>query len=232
MAKRLLIIDDDVVFTKLLKLLLEKTGYEVATVTSGLEGLQWAYSWDPDLVILDITMPGMDGWAVSQRLRDISDVPILMLTAISGTENVVHGLRLGVDDYVAKPFSDEELLRRIAAILRRASPQSSKRKVEILDGGRFVFDPEQRQVIVNERVVNLTPKEFRLLACLIRSAGRTLPHELLLKEVWGPGHTRANSSYLKQYICCLRRKIEEDPANPRYILTEWGAGYRFHTGKT
>jgi two-component system KDP operon response regulator KdpE len=232
MARRLLVIDDDVVFSRLLKLLLEKTGYKVVVANSGPEGLQQAFSWNPDLVILDIMMPEMNGWRVAQRLRDISDVPIIILTVADDEEDVVRGLRLGADDYIVKPScKKEELLARIEAVLRRMGPPDDERKVEILDEGRFIFDPDRRQVSVNGRVVDLTPTEFNLLACLIHSADRVLSHESLLKEVWGTKHTKSAAS-LKQYIRYLRQKIEEDPANPRYIVTEWGFGYKFHTGKT
>lgn len=233
-ARRLLVIDDDVAFTAVLKIFLEQKDFEVAVANTGVDGLRLAYSWDPDLIILDVMMPELNGWQVSEQLNGASSAPIIMLTAVSSTEGAIRGFQVGVDDYLAKPFNTGELLARINAILRRREPrrgEAGNAEILILDAGRFVFDREQKQVRVNGRQVNLSPTEFKLLSCLIENADRFVPHDQLIKEVWRTKPAKPTSASLKQYISYLRHDIEEDPANPKYILTYWGVGYMFCTGK-
>ncbi|MCD6555473.1 MAG: DNA-binding response regulator [Chloroflexi bacterium] len=226
---KILIIDDDEKLSRLVQLFLSQHGYEVHTASSGLQGLQLAYDLHPDLVVLDIMMPGMDGWVVCSRLRDVSDVPIIMLTAKDGERNVVEGLESGADDYVVKPFSMAELLARIRALLRRSSQSSRVEEMKVFGNGEFVVNFSKREVIVRGQPVNLTPTEFELLACLVKNEGRVLPHKMLLQQVWGDEYV-GETQYLKLYIRYLRQKVERDASNPEYILTEWGVGYRFEGG--
>jgi len=223
---KVLVIDDDVALTRVIQLGLEQEGYEVIVADSGIEGLRQAYDAHPDLVILDVMMPGLDGWKTCQRLREISDVPIIMLTAKDGEVDVIKGLELGADDYITKPFSTEELVARMRALLRRARLPSSPHRPTVYTDGELVVDFSKHRVMVRGKRVNLTPTEFRLLSCLVRNAGRVIPHETLLAQVWGPEYI-GEIQYLKLYIRYLRQKIEKDPSKPQYILTEWGIGYYF-----
>ncbi|HIC94939.1 MAG TPA: response regulator transcription factor [Anaerolineae bacterium] len=227
MKERILIIDDDPNLVKVLQLILEKEGYEVVCATDGAEGLQQAYKTQPDLVISDITMPKMDGWEVCRRLRETSDVPIIMLTAKVGETNAVKSLELGADDYITKPFSIGELMAKVKAHLRRAN-SSSSREPPVFALGDLVVDFARQKVTVRGKAVNLTPREFRLLSCLVRNRGRVLPYTTILAQVWGPEYADGDGlDYLRLYIRYLRQKIEEDPSKPRYILTEWNKGYYF-----
>ena len=222
----ILIIDDDQDLAKIVQLSLDREGYQTVIATSGLEGLQEAYRVQPDLVILDIMMPGMDGWEVCRRLVEISNVPILMLTAKGTEADIIKGLQIGADDYLTKPFSVAELIARVQALLRRAGSQSQTDKPPILSIGNLTIDLNRRLVMRDGELVELTPTEFKLLECLVTHRNRVLPHRFLLTEVWGPEYID-ETSYLKLYVRYLRRKLEEDPANPQLIVTEWGIGYRF-----
>lgn len=222
----ILIIDDDQDLARIVQLSLEREGYQTAIATSGLAGLQEAYRLQPDLFILDIMMPGMDGWEVCRRLREMSNVPILMLTAKGTEADIVRGLQIGADDYLTKPFSVAELIARIQALLRRAGPQSQTDRPSLLAIGNLTIDLSRRLVLRDGQLVDLTPTEFKLLECFVTHKNRVLPHKFLLTEVWGPEYID-ETSYLKLYVRYLRRKLEEDPADPRLIVTEWGVGYRF-----
>ena len=222
---RVLIIEDDVAMNNMLALNLEKQGFEVSSVTRGREGLKAAYEKRPDAVILDIMMPGMDGYQVCERLRDISDVPIIMLTAKVEEKDELKGFALGADDYVTKPFSLKVLTARIRAALRRAESGSETRDA-VYEDGTLRIDLDRRQVFRNAESVDLTPTEFRLLACLVRNKGRVVSHEELQEEVWGPGYTNATDC-LSVYVRYLRKKLEDDPGDPQYILNRWGTGYWF-----
>jgi two-component system KDP operon response regulator KdpE len=222
----ILIVDDDQDLARIVQLSLEREGYQTVIASSGLEGLQEAYRIQPDLVILDIMMPGMDGWEVCRRLGEISNVPILMLTAKGTEADIVKGLQIGADDYLTKPFSVAELIARIQALLRRASSQSQTDKPSVISIGNLTIDLSRRLVMQNGELVDLTPTEFKLLECFVTHRDRVLPHQFLLREVWGPEYID-ETSYLKLYVRYLRRKLEEDPANPQLIVTEWGVGYRF-----
>ena len=225
MKETILIIDDDAALAKIVQINLEREGYRTVVASSGVEGLQKAYSNQPNLVILDIMMPGMDGWITCRRLREISDVPIIMLTARGMEADVVKGLELGADDYIVKPFGTKVLLARIHALLRRTDASATK-KPPIYSDGELTVDFVKRVVTVRSERVDLTPTEFKLLSNFVQNEGRVLPHSYLLTQVWGPEYVD-EVNYLKLYVRYLRQKIEKDPSNPEYILTEWGVGYRF-----
>jgi DNA-binding response OmpR family regulator len=222
----ILIIDDDADLARIVQLSLDREGYQTVIATSGLEGLQEAYRVQPNLVILDIMMPGMDGWEVCRRLVEISNVPILMLTAKGTEADIVKGLQLGADDYLTKPFSVAELVARVQALLRRAASQSQTDRSSIFSIGNLTIDLNRRLVMRDGELVDLTPTEFKLLECFVTHRDRVLPHRFLLTEVWGPEYID-ETNYLKLYVRYLRRKLEEDPADPQLIVTEWGIGYRF-----
>ncbi len=225
MAEKILVIDDEPVTVDLITLLLERRGYEVVGATRAEEGLRKAYRTHPDLVLLDIMMPDMDGWEVCRRLRELSDVPIVFLTARDDVRDVVKGLEMGADDYIVKPYDNDELVARIRAHLRRA-PKPSVAEELVFDSGNFRINFISREVRVRGNPVHLTPKEFNLLGVLARNAGRVITRTELVKEAWGPEYTDAIDS-LKLYIHYLRQKIEQDPQHPVYILTSRGVGYRF-----
>jgi two-component system KDP operon response regulator KdpE len=212
----------------MLQLQLEQRNYRVVVASNGRDGLQKAYQVRPDLVILDIMMPGMDGWEVCRRLRELSNLPIVMLTARSLKGDVVKGLEAGADDYLTKPFSAAELDARIQAVLRRSNNKngSNNSRSSFYSNGYLSIDFDRRIVTVHGKRVDLTPTEFKLLSCLVRNEGRVLPHRYLLTEVWGPEYAD-EVDYVKLYIRYLRLKLEENPSDPAYILTEWGVGYRF-----
>ncbi len=221
----LLIIEDDITLSRLLASHLQSLGYTALTAASGPEGLRLAQEAKPDLVILDVMMPTMDGWEVCRRLRAASDVPILMLTAKGAQEDVIQGLELGADDYIKKPFDLRELELRIEAILRRGGSARGD-ETGVYDDGVLRIDLERRFVTRQGQPVHLTPTEFRLLAYLLRRRGRVVPHVELLTEVWGPEYAE-DTANLSVYVRYLREKLEEVPGEPRYICTEWGVGYRF-----
>ncbi len=221
--RNLLIIDDDAVLAELLAEHLEMAGYAVALAANGREGLRLANEIEPDLVVLDVMMPGMDGWEVCQRLRQGKSAPIIMLTAKGQEVDKLRGFHLGVDDYVTKPFSFAELTARIGAVLARARHDGPPGRQFISDD--LAVDFEQRRVTLNGQPVELTPTERRLLAFLARRPHRTVPTEQLLAEVWGPEYA-GEVKHVKHYIWSLRQKLEADPGDPKHILTERGFGYR------
>ncbi len=222
----ILIIDDDPDLARIVQLSLNREGYQTVVATSGLEGLQEAYRVQPNLVILDIMMPGMDGWEVCRRLVEMSNVPILMLTAKGTEADIVKGLQIGADDYLTKPFSVAELIARVQALLRRAGSPSRTDKSSILSIGNLTIDLGRRLVMRDGKPIDLTPTEFKLLECFVTHRDRVLPHRFLLTEVWGPEYID-ETNYLKLYVRYLRRKLEENPSDPQLIVTEWGVGYRF-----
>lgn len=225
MTETILIIDDDKTLIDLLGQALGKAGYEIVSATNGIDGLQVLYKHRVDLVILDVMMPRMDGWETCSRIRDLSDVPVIMLTAKDEEADALKGFQCGVDDYVTKPFSFAELTARVKAVLQRArrTPADKQRKVYVFD--ELVVDADNSQVIVRGKPVSLTPTEFQLLLTLAENAGRILSHEQLLSQVWGPEYV-GEPGYVKRYIWYLRQKIEEDPSAPEYIITERGFGYK------
>ena len=213
MSTSVLIVDDDKLLCDALQLMLAKLGFEVETANGAIAGLRKAYAFKPDVILLDVMMPDMDGWQTCQRFTEMSDVPIIMLTALDSQENVVKGLDLGADDYIVKPAVADELAARIRAVLRRVSRSTAP-------------EGNNGQIRVNNERVDLTPTEFRLLSVLARYKGRVLPHEFLLTEVWGPEYV-GEIDYLRLYISYLRRKLEKDKSKPSLIHNEWGIGYRF-----
>jgi two-component system KDP operon response regulator KdpE len=225
MGEKILIIDDEDTTVDLLSILLAHKGFEVIKAYRAEEGLRKAYRTHPDLVLLDIMMPDMDGWEVCRRLRELSDMPIVFLTARTEIKDVVKGLEMGADDYIVKPHDNEELIARIRAHLRRV-PKNSFSEEMIFDGGRFRVNFLNREVVVDGEQRHLTPKEFGLLSVLVRNAGRVVTRSDLVTEAWGPEYSDAIDS-LKLYIHYLRKKIENDPTRPKYILTSRGVGYRF-----
>ncbi len=218
---RILLIDDDETLLGLLAEHLRTADYVTLTANGGLEGLQLAAEKAPDLVILDVMMPAMDGWKVCQRLREISSVPIIMLTAKGEEYDKLRGFHLGVDDFVTKPFSFAELTARVGAVLSRAPIEISNR----VTSSELTIDFDQRRVTVAGEVVDLTPTEYRLLETLARNANHTLPTESLLRDVWGPQYA-GETKHVKHYVWTLRKKIEADAGDPKHILTDRGFGYR------
>ncbi|MCC6614660.1 MAG: response regulator transcription factor [Anaerolineae bacterium] len=225
MAEKILVIDDEDTTVQLIALLLERRGYEVVKAYSAEDGLRKAYRHQPDLVLLDVMMPDMDGWEVCRRLRDMSDMPIIFLTAKDETADVVRGLELGADDYIAKPYDNDELVARVKAHLRRAPKQNLSEELAF-NNGEFRINFMNREVRVRSELKHLTPKEFSLLSVLVRNAGRVVPRQELVTEAWGEEYGDAIDS-LKLYIHYLRQKVEHDPERPDYILTSRGVGYRF-----
>jgi DNA-binding response OmpR family regulator len=230
MRHSILVIDDDQDYTRLLKTLLEMRDYEVTVARGGREGLYKASASPPDLVLLDIMMADISGWEVCRRLREVSDVPIMILTACATTpDDIAEGLRIGADGYLTKPFSNEELVARIEAILRRSSSAQQRRSVpSYVRRGDLIVDFAHNIARVRGKEVDLSPIEYRLLSCLVRNEGRILSHRYLLQHVWGPEYTD-HVDYVKVYVHYLRCKIEDDPSDPVYIKTRWGVGYEFTT---
>jgi two-component system KDP operon response regulator KdpE len=231
MTDTVLLIEDDVVLSETLRLMLTKKGFNVEVAGDAISGLQKAYASKPDVILLDIMLPGMDGWQACTRFREMSDVPIIMLTAVGSDENVVKGLDMGADDYIIKPVTADELTARIRALLRRVartdtSSRSNRSRGQILKCDYLVIDFDKHEVTVDGERIDLSPTEFRLLSVLARHKGRMLPHEFLLNEVWGPEY-RGDIDYLRLYISYLRRKIEKNVSKPSLIHNEWGVGYRF-----
>jgi DNA-binding response OmpR family regulator len=222
--KLILMIDDDETLLELLSEHIKSANYRVSTASNGQEGLKIASEQKPDLVVLDVMMPGMDGWEVCQRLRDSSDAPIIMLTAKGNEIDKLRGFNLGVDDYVTKPFSFAELVARIRAVLARSSG-ISKPGAQVVSG-TLEIDLSQKRVCISGQTVDLSPTEYRLLEALARHPGRTVPSEQLLDEVWGAEYA-GELDHVKHYIWALRKKLERDPGDPQHILTERGFGYRF-----
>jgi len=227
--KKVLVIDDDPVFLRLVEQVLTQKGYDVLKASNGQEALRLLFDQRPDLVILDVVMPRMDGWQTCSRIRDISDIPIIILTGKRRTEeDIVRGLDYGADDYLLKPVGNRELVARVRAALRRAelSPSADAKKEITYSDGFLTVDVAERKVIVNGERVKLTPREFRLFALLVENGGRILTHKQILEKVWGWEYID-DLDYVRIYISHLRQKIEPAPVLPRYIITEPGVGYYF-----
>ena len=231
MAKKILIVDDDPAMVRLLAQVLTRKGYEVLESGNGQDALRLLYKDKPDLVLLDVVMPVMDGWQTCSRIRDVSAaIPIIMLTGRRKTEeDVVRGLDYGADDYLIKPVGNKELTARVQAMLRRAELPSyieDESKDANFGDDYLTVNITQRKVTVNGKRVKLTPIEFRLLALLLQNTGRILTHQQLLEKVWGWEYVD-DLDYVRIYIAHLRRKIEPDTTLPKYIITEPGVGYHF-----
>ncbi|MBI5031217.1 MAG: response regulator transcription factor [Chloroflexi bacterium] len=229
MSKTILIADDDSTIRDVLEQYLRRDGFTVLTATNGQAALQTARSEKPDLVVLDLMMPEMDGWEACRQLRAESTLPILMLTARGEEYERILGLGLGADDYVTKPFSPGEVVARVKAIFRRIemSRTATAPSREIIRISNLLIDPITRQVSIGERQCNLTPKEFDLLYFLASHSHQVLSQQQLLDQVWGYTYV-GETSTVTVHIRHLREKIEVDPANPRVIETVWGVGYRFN----
>lgn len=225
-AKRILVVDDEPRMRRFIHMNLDLEGYQVLEASNGLEAIKRVREDLPDLVLLDVMMPEIDGFETLREIRQFSNVPVIMLTVKGDEDDKVRGLELGADDYVTKPFGPRELSSRIKAVLRRAEIPTPAEQSIIRVDDRLQIDFNLRQVIVDGQVIKLRPTEYRLLYHLVNNAGWTMPHETLLAKVWGHEY-RDETHYLRLYITYLRQKIEKDPANPQYILTERGIGYRF-----
>jgi DNA-binding response OmpR family regulator len=223
---RLLIVEDDADLVKALELYFSRAGWQVVVGKNGLEGLQKLYDERPNVVILDIAMPKMDGWEVCRRIRELSDVPILILTARAQEDERVKGLKMGADDYVVKPFSLKELEARVDAVLRRARAAKRQKTGILFANEELVVDADRLMVTREGKHVDLTPTELRLLLLLAENVGRVLTHRQILEKIWGAEYAD-DLDYVKLFIYRLRRKIESDAENPVYILSERGIGYRF-----
>ncbi len=221
-----LVVDDEPRLVDVVRMNLEVEGYRVVSAGNGLEALETLKHDLPDLVVLDVMMPEMDGFETLEHIREVSNVPVIMLTVRAEESDRIRGLEIGADDYLTKPFSPRELQSRIKALLRRTFMPSPQRKTKIIVDKDLTIDFNKREVWVRGEKVTLRPTEYRLLYHLVNNAGRLMTHETLLSRVWGHEY-RDESHYLRLYITYLRQKLERDPAHPKYILTERGVGYRF-----
>ncbi|HJQ69136.1 MAG TPA: response regulator transcription factor [Blastocatellia bacterium] len=229
--QRILIVDDEPQITRVLRRSLAAHGYEIRSAADGESALETFGDWPPDLVVTDLSMPNMDGLELCRRLRAVSPVPIIVLSVKGEEQTKVDALDAGADDYVTKPFGMDELLARIRAALRRVRELNSVDNAStVLEAGDFRVDLEARGVTVGGKQVHLTPKEYDLLTYLIRHPDKVITHHALLGAIWG-SNSLEQTEYLRVFIGQLRKKIEPDPANPRYILTEPWIGYRFNTGE-
>ncbi len=232
MDKKILVVDDEPAFVRMVSSYLSHNGYEVLTAGDGQEALRLLFAHKPDLVLLDVMMPKMDGWQTCSRIREISDVPIVIVTGEQKSESdIVYGLDHGADGYFIKPVGNKELVARLKAILRRAesTPRQGIKKTTYNDVFLTV-DVAERKVIVNGERARLTPTEFKLFALLLENAGRILTHKQLLEKVWGWEYAD-DTDHVRIYIWHLRHKIEPDPTQPRYIMTEPGVGYYFQKSR-
>lgn len=223
---RILVIEDEEEISEILAAALEKEGYEVLSADDGLRGMRLFYERRPNLVILDIMMPGLDGWEVCRRIREVSDTPVIVLSARGQEADKVRGLNLGADDYMLKPFGAAELAARVKAALRRYRLRPPDVQDEVYSDEVLSMNFGQRTVFVEGRPVDLSTKEFNLLTYLVQNAGRVLSHEQLMDRVWGLGaYSYAN---VKQYVSYLRQKIEPDPAHPKLVISVRGIGYKYN----
>jgi two-component system KDP operon response regulator KdpE len=231
--RKILVVDDEAAQLRLADAVLAHQGYEVLKANGGKEALRLVFEHKPDLVLLDVVMPDLDGWQTCRRIRDVSDVPIIMLTGQRySEEDIVRGLDHGADEYLLKPLGNRELVARVQAALRRAEKPSNHK-----DNHKTAFhddylnvDIAEHRVAVNGQRVKLTPREFSLLAMLVEHSDRVLTHHKILEHVWGWEYIN-DVDYVRIYVAHLRQKLEPDPSQPKYILTEPGAGYSFHRTK-
>lgn len=228
--QNILIVDDDPRLLRLVRVNLEKAGFVVNTASSGGAALEQFDLELPDAIVVDVTMPGMDGFTLTQRIREASNVPIIMLTAMGEQSQKVRGLELGADDYMTKPFDPDELVARVRALLRRSQPSGDGQTSHIVQAGGLIIDFLKRKVDYNGETIKLTPTEYKLLQQLAQQPDKVIPHTDLLSKVWGPEY-RDETGYLWVYIRSLRQKIEPDPSNPTFIMSEPGFGYKFQLPK-
>jgi DNA-binding response OmpR family regulator len=225
MAEKILVVDDNVHLIQGVQYYLEEEGYQVITASNGQEALRLFDSEHPDLLLLDVMMPELDGWQVCQRIRGTSDVPIIMLTARTEKEDIIKGLDLGADDYLIKPFDTGELLARVRAALRRARTGPSTSDNTYRDD-YLSIDLDARCVTVNGEPIKLTPTEYKVLALMVKNKGRAVEFRRIFENIWDFEYV-GEIGYAHTYIGYLRRKLEPDPRNPRYFLSELDVGYRF-----
>lgn len=223
---KILAVDDEKRMVRFIQLNLEQDGFQVITAYNGKEALEQVRTQLPDLVLLDIMMPDINGFEVLKKIREVSSVPVIMLTAKGEEDDRIQGLELGADDYITKPFSPRELVSRIKAVLRRTKAFKEDQIDIIKVDDRLTIDFSRREVWVEGKKVDLRPTEYRLLYHLVKNAGWVNTHEQLLSKVWGFEY-QDEPHYVRLYVNYLRKKLEEDPSNPKYILTERGVGYRF-----
>lgn len=223
---RVLVVDDDAVLNQMVQANMKLAGHEVFSALSGQAALRDLAMINPELVILDVMMPGMTGFEVCRRMRETTTVPVLFLTARGEEEDLVQGFDSGGDDYMRKPFSQRELEVRVRALLSRAQWSNEAHEAQLYVDDQLQIDLEEGTVKRANKVVHLTPTEFRVLRCLVRNRGKVLTHAELLVEAWGENYTDAIAS-LSLYVRYLREKIEKDPSKPEYIHTKWGIGYWF-----
>ena len=224
--RRILVVDDEERMVRFIRLNLEHDGFQVFEAFNGKQAIDQIRSNLPDIVLLDVMMPDMDGFEVLGMIRESNTVPVIMLTAKGEEEDRVHGLEMGADDYITKPFSPRELVSRVRAVLRRTEMTGASTHGLIEVDDRLKIDFDRHEVWVEGDLVKLRPTEYRLLYHLVQNAGWVLTHDQILTKVWGYEY-RDEPHYVRLYINYLRQKIEKDPANPKYILTERGVGYRF-----
>ena len=226
---RILVVDDEPQLTRVLRTGLSSQGYDVRAAADGITAFETFNDWHPDLVITDLAMPNMDGFELCRRLRTLSQVPIIVLSAKDEERMKVAALDLGADDFVTKPFGIDELLARIRAALRRVTHPANESEQTVLESGDFSINLESRNVTVRGREVRLTPKEFDLLVYFMKHAGKVLTHHTLLAAVWGGDYVEQDQ-YLRVFVGNLRKKLEKDASGHSYILTEPWVGYRFVPG--
>ena len=222
---RVLIVEDDVQMRKFLRASLSSHGYRLVEAGDGAEGLSQAAAYNPDLILLDLGLPDIDGLEVTKQLREWASAPIIVISARGQESDKIKALDSGADDYLTKPFGTGELMARIRVALRHAARAGQERSEPVLRVGELSLDLDKRTVFVGNNEVHLTPTEYKLLATLLKNAGKVLTHRQLLKEVWGPGYAN-NTQYLRVYMVQLRHKLEADATRPRYLVTEPGIGYR------
>ncbi len=225
-GRRILVVDDEERMVRFIRLNLEHDGFRVIEAFNGTQALNKLRAVIPDLVLLDVMMPDLDGFEVLRMIREITAVPVIMLTAKGEEEDRIRGLELGADDYVTKPFSQRELASRVRAVLRRTETPGAPMHGIIEVDEHLKLDFDRREVWRDGKLVKLRPTEYRLLFHLVQNAGWVVTHDQILTKVWGYEY-RDEPHYVRLYINYLRKKLEEDPANPKYILTERGIGYRF-----
>ena len=223
---RVLVVDDQLDMLAVIKAVLTAKGFEVVTAQDALSGLRAAYQTHPDAILLDVMMPNVDGFEACRRLREMTDVPIIFVTAKGTIEDIVKGLSLGADDYLVKPFERSELVSRLTACLRRAGERTDEGGDFIFPAASIMLDCDRHELVIGQQTVYLTPKEFEVLRLLVRHAGKVLSTDAILTRVWGPEWI-GEPDLVKQYIYRLRRKIEHDPRAPRYLHTVRGGGYYF-----
>jgi len=224
--KKILVVDDEKGLAKIIRLNLEQDGFDVVEANNGAQAMEKLRVSLPDLILLDVMMPDVDGSTVLRMVREIGSTPVIMLTAKGEEDDKVKGLELGADDYITKPFSPRELTSRIRAVLRRGSFSKDEETGKIVVDDRLTIDFDRHEVWVEGELVQLRPTEYRLLYHLVQNAGWVLTHDQILNKVWGYEYEN-EPHYVRLYINYLRKKLEIDPANPVYILTERGVGYRF-----